>query len=385
MPRSLLLGVVLTVGFAQIASAGAPFYTPLPPAYPLFGISGDGQRPLGMGLGMSDSSRPGYWEGLPPGGPIPTSFVPMQQDLLADTYVTARFASFDGSTIAGESFPADTFGSLGSDPTGGYRWNAIDGVTWLPGFDTPPTRLAGISPDGSTIFGIAAGKAARWDAGVLTILTPPTHPGGMPATLLAERPDGRWIGAASPDAAGSVPPLFLTDGIGIEPLWVPEVGDLHATRASADGGVVVGSFTDSRGMEFPFRWSDHPLPQFAQLTERPIDARAHGVSADGNAVVGRHDSTVHPSEAFVWTPLAGLRDLRDVLEDAGFPQVPLYLNPLWSADDVSSDGSIVIGIRRYFDGFIAGLPQPVPEPGSCAVALAALFALLGLGRLHSTS
>lgn len=164
---------------------------------------------------------------------------------------------------------------------------------------------------------------------------------------------------------------------------MPDVGDLHATRASADGGVVVGYFTDPRGIEFPFRWSDRPLPQFAQLTERPIDAHAHGVSADGDVVVGRHaDPTVPPFEAFVWTPTAGLRDLRDVLEDAGFP---LYLDPLWSADDVSSDGSIVIGIRRYFDGFIAGLPQPVPEPRAGAAALAALLALLGLRRLHSTS
>lgn len=97
MLRSALIGVVATLGLAQAASAGAAFYEALPPAYPLFGISGDGHRPLGFGLGLSDSSRPGYWEGFPSEGPSLPSFVPLAQDFLAGTYVTARFASFDGS------------------------------------------------------------------------------------------------------------------------------------------------------------------------------------------------------------------------------------------------------------------------------------------------
>jgi hypothetical protein len=225
------------------------------------------------------------------------------------------------------------------------------------------------------LYASAGGNAARWDDGVLSIPTPDGYPDGIPGTLLAARPDGTMIGSlAVGDPLGSDDAApYETDGATLEMLPIPDVGVLRATRASADGSIVVGFYTDASGFRFPFRWTDRPVAQFTTLTDLGIDAIPYAVSSDGNVIVGGTKLLTgpHPYGAFVWEPSAGLRSVEDVLAEAGLDTTGV---PFISANGVSADGRFVVG-----DAFVARIPAPGPVPEPCAPATAAvvLAALVG--------
>jgi len=371
--RVVRWALVLGLAIAPIRawSGSQPIYLALPPGFFFLDVSADGQRSVGWSYGGGPfATVPGYWD-------VPYAngmFVPIAATV-PDTYVKAELVSGDGSTIAGETYSSASGSPIAippGPPTGGFRWDAIGGMTALPGIVQAGDRVAGISTDGASIFGRAGGKAARWDDGVLTILTPAGHPDGIAATLLAERADGRVIGNAEPAANESVPPLFLSNGTSLEPLFTPDVGAITATRATPDGTVVVGFFADPDGRIFPFRWRDTLVAEFTQLTTRTIRARSFGVSPDGSVVVGAYDDVPPPPgrdfSAFVWKESTGFRSLADVITAAG------QLEP-WvrAARAVASDDRTIVGDGDRTSGFVALLPpDPVPEPSAVAAGAAAL-------------
>ena len=128
-----------------------------------------------------------------------------------------------------------------------------------------------------------------------------------------------------PVCAGRVIPSF--QGLGELPHPGAEEAATEADGVSADGSVVVGHreiIIPNDGGSFgtfqqPFRWT--PASGYELLGEAiPNQARAAAASADGSVVVG------YAGGGFRWSATSGLQQL-----------------PLRTAEDVSADGSIVLG------------------------------------------
>ena len=114
-----------------------------------------------------------------------------------------------------------------------------------------------------------------------------------------------------------------------------------AARAiSADGAVVVGESATASGAE-AFRWTNPGGMVGLGTLYAGASSRALGASSDGSVIVGNTTlmggaSSVYP---FIWTPAGGIVAL------GGF-------NGIAIARSVSGDGSVVVGTREDFGGFI---------------------------------
>jgi hypothetical protein len=378
--RKARLALSIALLHAPLVAQGAqddPFLREVPPGYPLYSVSADGLRVAGHSLLSPFHSVAVYfdltWDGsqwIPMLGP--SSLI----DPVLNTYQPALWMSDDGTVIGIEGF-ANGGNLLDLDitdpPLSAFAWTAADGAQPLSGFVSPTSRVAGLSADGSAFFGAADGKAAQWIDGAPVLLTPTGHPDGITGMLLGRRADGKLVGAATSDAA--IPAIFLSDGSTLEPVPLPDVGDIHATRASANGAAVIGTYT-ADGVAYPFRWMDVEANEFVQLTASAVNARPTAVSADGNVVVGTYDDPVGGRTPFVWDPILGFRSLETVMAAAtGLGNVSLL-----TAEGVSSDGRTVVGLRDSGNGFVARLPASVPEPSTSLGVAAALLVLAGWGR-----
>ncbi len=325
-------------------------------------LSSDGLRAVGSKAGPHLSFA-GYWDGT-------GSFFPLF-DPEPERFTAASAVDADGSTIAGD----DDSSGVGARMS--FQWNAADGIVPLAGSEVQGSRVSAMSADGSVIFGGVGGRAARWDDGVLTIPMPTGYTDGIPGTLLGQLSDGTMLGSVEP-TLGDVPlpdqpTTFRTDGLDLQPLPAPDVGELHATGVSSGGTTAIGYFLDELGFAFPFRWKSGVAgTEFAILTGLGVDAHPQDVDADGDVVVGDYQETAQQRAAFVWTPSGGLRSLRAMLEAAALDTTGMGLV---SACCVSDDGRIVAG-----GGFVARLPEPVPEPGAIARIGAAWLVLLGCAQ-----
>ena len=127
------------------------------------------------------------------------------------------------------------------------------------------------------------------------------------------------------------------------------LGNFSATDISADGLVVVGNGFRTNGLE-AVRWtSSGGLQGLGDLPGGAFSSRATGVSADGSVVVGRGD-IANGFEAFRWTSSGGIQNLQDL------PRLPnLMGNDIVPdgniANDVSADGSVVVGVTRGSEAF----------------------------------
>lgn len=354
---------VLCAVLCAARGAGAqlePFVAPLlePSPEPLGAsardVSADGSRVLGS-VGGRNGSSVGYWD-------WPAAFVGVEGTCCGSFATLAPIAiSADASTIA-------MVRSENGVHTG-LRWSEVEGLVALTGSESSEAPVAGISGDGVTVLGSAAGRAAYWTLDAWTVPTPAGFPEGVAGRLLAKRDDGRFLGRAADGAPPEVPALFHLDAATLAPAPLPDVGLVLPARATPDGRVAVGTYWSYEGLELPFVWSDRSIPSFVTLSEIYAGARPLGASDDGRVVVGEYWNTTPGSNgwtAFVWDPISGFRSLREVLEGAG---VDTSLVSLRSARGVSADGRTVVG-----DRFIARLPEPVPEPAALSCGIAALMA-----------
>jgi probable HAF family extracellular repeat protein len=201
---------------------------------------------------------------------------------------------------------------------------SFQGLGVLPGWDQ--SQAWGVSGDGSVVVGQVSklGSSTRcfaWTArdGMQDLGTL----GGDNCEASAASGDGSAIVGRSSNTAGNYRPFRWTPAGGMQdlPSSPPEFLSGHALDVSTDGASVVGLFG------FAERWTVAGGPE--DLGE----FKSRGISPEGQVVVGRTNHAVR------WTSTGGLQDLGTVGGSESF------------ADDVSSNGSVVVGQSRDAVGF----------------------------------
>jgi probable HAF family extracellular repeat protein len=138
------------------------------------------------------------------------------------------------------------------------------------------------------------------------------------------------------------------DGAGIYEL--PDLADgwgyTSAQAVSANGRVAVGSVVSNESAYLGYeaaRWVGRgPAERLGDVAGGGFESEALAVSGDGDVVVGRSITTDEgDEEAFVWTPEAGMLRLADVAGEAGVPIPDGVL--LAVAVGVSRDGLVFAG------------------------------------------
>ncbi len=218
-----------------------------------WGVSGDGQTVVGFDGGNRVWRAGEGWTALP--------VLPGYDSV--DTFFSAG-VSADGSVIASSVYNAST--SINE----AARWtpSGVQGLGFLPGYESSQTGLAGLSSDGSTVVGYGftgtSGEAFRW-----------TEFDGM--VSLGDLPGGDTLSIAS--------------------------------AVSGDGSIVVGRATDEQG-EAAFIWDEtygmRSLQDvLADVYGLNLDGwwltRARGISDDGLTIAGIGINPLGQQEAWIAT------------------------------------------------------------------------------------
>ena len=124
----------------------------------------------------------------------------------------------------------------------------------------------------------------------------------------------------------------------------------YGLGVSGDGRVVVGYAIDSANHEHAFVWTQPNLVQLIQNTLGQPDDEAWSASADGSIISGiAYDNSGAGHQAFRWTAASGMQGLG-----------------LYDADDMSSDGSVVVGGGVWTQS--GGIQPPLGTLGGCCTS-----------------
>jgi uncharacterized membrane protein len=298
----------------------------------------------------------------------------------------ANAASADGSVIVG----------YGLGPVAqAYRWSPTGnmGLGHLPSSNRSGAAYS-VSADGSVVVGSdrypnsTFQQAFRWTAaggmqglgclnasGFLFSFGNAVSSDGLVAAGYSSSADGlqgfRW------NASDGMHGIGAFSGAGEN--YFSEV-----LAASADGSVLVGYSNSAYGTE-AFRWNaTDGIQSLHEPINSPFSGVAWGVSADGSVAVGSngYDFVTGIGRAFVWDATNHMRDLQDLLVAQGVTSVAGWT--LWSAQAVSANGRVIVGIGAdpsgRQQGWIAQLSSPcaVDIDGSGTVNVADFLAFLQL-------
>lgn len=327
--------------------------------------------------------------------------------------LTAKGVSSDGSIVAGYTLTSATGGSavdtylwsatggfdnlVDEDTHGASRFEVTDlsangqavgglftvnGVfrpfiyTQADGFSRIETNndsshsisMGALSSDGSVAVGrhtfsddgAFVSQAYRWTqaTGMQLLGTLSNGTGGSSAHGISD--DGNTIVGSSTGVNGfSYVPMRWTEANGMEALSTLN-GSARAVTPSGD--VIVGSYS-STGPNTAFRWTESTGDvELDSLPTGTGQADAFAVSDDGRYTVGWSSSGIFDIdwEAVIWTEDGEIRKLSDMLQDDFGIDMTGW--QLISANDVSADGTTIVGtsidpqgIRR---GFVATIPAP---------------------------
>jgi len=289
----------------------------------------------------------------------------------------AYAANQDGTAAAGYAVIVPMFADIEI-----FRWTAAGGIQILgdiPGGATNSTARA-ISADGSTIAGFGSSAASTLSCGICQEAFVWTQAAGivglgdLPGGTLDSRAygisaDGAVIVGAGTSAIGTAPVMWAFGihnlGYLLQGAFAPQ-GAAYAV--SADGQTIVGYSSSVNGTMEAFRWNNLGMIGLGDLPGGPFQSQAWAVSDDGQVVVGQGTLEgglfgAGQSAAFIWDAAHGMRNLQQVLTDAGLNLTGWTLS---SARAISSDGVTIagIGINPAGDGegWIAPLPRPTCYP-----------------------
>jgi probable HAF family extracellular repeat protein len=292
---------------------------------------------------------------------------------------TGGFLSNGSGAVAGLS--ADGSVAVGTINGTAFRWTATTGFVALGSLEAPPSNAGSatdVSADGLRIVGFSPspGGTLSFDEAFLYTVTDPATGAGVLEGLgdlpggdtygqaTAISGDGTTVvgGSSSVNSSGGAAGFPLsneafrwTRATGMQPLGDLPGGGYYsfATGVSADGSVVVGGSTSSASgindLE-AFRWTAATgMVALGDLPGGRYTSVATDVSADGNVVVGYSayaigDGGLDEFAPFVWDPVNGMRDLRDVFTAAGAAPMP-NLRPT-HALAISDDGRTITGYGK---------------------------------------
>ena len=274
---------------------------------------------------------------------------------------TALGVSADGSVVVGHAGSGSGIEA--------FRWTLDGGMVGLG--DLPGgmifSEAYAVSADGGVVVGDGTGtsgiEAFRWTSGGGMVGLGDLPGGALASHAYGISADGTVVVGYGTGASG-IEAFRWTLGDGMMGL-----GDLpggkFASRAydvSADGSVVVGIGTGASGTE-AFRWtSGGGMVGLGSLHSGVwFYSAAHGVSADGSVVVG-YTSSPAGQEAFRWTSDRGMQRVSDWLADNGITH---GWGILQRAHGVSDDGNSIVGNGFNASGDTeAFLAKVVPAPSA---------------------
>ncbi len=181
-------------------------------------------------------------------------------------------------------------------------------------------------------------------------------PGGNFSQATAVSADGSvTVGYGSTPSALSA--FRHTAGGGMQPLTGGAPGvPSEAHGISADGNVIVGQYNNQA-----MRWTaSGGFVNLGSLPE-PGSTLAHDVSGDGSVIVGYNFIEPGKTLAFVWDEAHGIRNLSDALAGYG---IDLDGWTLTDATGVSDDGLTLVGTGINPLGQQEGWVAHIPSPGS---------------------
>jgi uncharacterized membrane protein len=217
-----------------------------------------------------------------------------------------------------------------------------------------------VTPDGSSIVGEVSGRAALWRRSGSGYAPPLDISKGTGSVAKAVSANGLvivgWGGNVvfnSQEAS-----VWTWDGSRYAQRFIgflPGGRFSYATGVSGDGSVVVGgSGHFNSGPEFrsqAFRWTGGKMDGLGYIGNDTY-SYALGISRDGNVIVGSSVSSPMGSDpkAFRWTRSSGMQTVEQWLADNG---VAVNGQITAEARATNSDGSVVVGITRADEAFIA--------------------------------
>ena len=235
----------------------------------------------------------------------------------------------DGKTVVGRDGPM-------SGPYSAYFWTKESGINYIEVFDPSHTGnyAWGVSNDG-TIIG-----ASGWPFAAMYIRTPDgvqTNFGsltGKPtAHISAVARHGHYLGSYK-NGISERHSFIWKDGV------LTDIGGLEggidftaASSFSSDGSTVAGSSYDENGRQ-AIRWTAEDGTIGLGSLFAGLESDANDISADGTTIVGgsEYDASTISTLPFRWTEEEGMVRLANAGDFV-----------TGSANDVSGDGSVIVG------------------------------------------
>jgi uncharacterized membrane protein len=350
--RSVSACIAVAVGICSTASA-QPQFVLLHPAgsasggTQALGISADGSFIAGL-LDTSPGSEAYRWSIN--GNATPLGF------LNSPGLTRGVAVSNGGAVVAGEALDST------SGVQQGFRWTAsqgMQGIGFLDGHNA--SFVNDLSANGSTIVGFSSGgnsaEAFRHtvDGGMqgLGMLS-----GTIASIATVVSGDGNVISGYCYDRELGDRIFRWTPQSGMIDLgFVGQINDM-----SLDGSALVG-----RAKGAPVIWREGQ-----GLSTLPYaHGHATGVTADGSTVVGNAYFEHTIDEPFIWNATDGGRKLSDFLTDAG---INLNGFTLTGVQDISADGTVIIGTGSLGGGGQRGFVAIIPSPPAFALFALTLIA-----------
>jgi probable HAF family extracellular repeat protein len=207
----------------------------------------------------------------------------------------------------------------------------------------------GMSADGSVVSGQSTStsgtEAFVWTASGGMVGLGDLPGGAFDSSAWAVSADGLALAGDGTTAAGREAFVWTAAG-GLVPLgYLPGGGAFSGAHGvSSHGTYVAGasdSFNASPGNVEAFRWSAAGgMVGLGELDGGAAGSFANGISADGQVIVGGSETSLG-TEAYVWTPSCGMRNLKSYLLSLGVGSVASWT--LQNAHGVSADGTTIVG------------------------------------------
>ncbi|HEV7278684.1 MAG TPA: HYR domain-containing protein [Pirellulaceae bacterium] len=248
---------------------------------------------------------------------------------------SGRRVSDDGSVIVGWSN-----GPIGKPH--GFRWTAEGGMQELAPHPLDDESDAfGVSGDGSVVVGLTYGASrnatpARWkpDGRLEEPYAPATFDRGVAYGVSGD--GGVAVGYGG--TINRLPSHAYRYSDSAEPYDLGTIeganGISVATDASYDAGVIVGWSDSTQQYRRAFRWTAATGVEQLELNGLGPWSASNAVSDDGSTIVGNFDPNTGYEYAFVWTADVGVQVL---------PKIVVGFSGKSSANDVSRDGSLIVG------------------------------------------